>query len=412
MVQLHMAQYVTEKSDKLKRKKGRKKPMFRNYIEVMKKLLDANKEVEKLGLWLSLHAWMVMSGGMFPRTPYGAAWSVQTSMEDIHGLGEYAYAEAVWRVVMEAIEDMQRKLEGPISDVQMNGFSLLIQGSVDHGRRYDAFELVVGIKESEVIPVLRRREEEMMVRTVRDFIGIDGFWYYLLDGEVSVGVLSYEEHLERAREELYAEKEKHIDIERKLQFLDDSCEGVRGQCTKPNVVPAAAVEDIWQTTSDATVMSSGKQPDLVLRKSAAVPETTEGGDDAIIDSVVRSVDDGDVAGHTGVGDSAMVAPASSVGQEEVVTLAGIEGLQIKHQWTPPWPLPYSGSNPKGGAEVPPDCERATTPESDDVPCEGDGVGESSNIVTRMKRRPQSQKSAAVHGTPYTDPTRPPGAWKK
>ena len=45
-------------------------------------------------------------------------------------------------------------------------------------------------------------------------------------------------------------------------------------------------------------------------------------------------------------------------------------------------------------------------------CEGDGVGKSSNIVTYMKRRPRSRKPTAVHGTPYTDPTRLPGARKK
>ncbi|KAJ8434095.1 hypothetical protein Cgig2_005774 [Carnegiea gigantea] len=93
MVRLHMAQYVTEKSDNLKSEKGRKRPVFRNYTKVMKKLLDANKETEKLGMWLSLYAWRGMSGVMFPRTPYGAAWSVQKYMEDVCGMDEYAWAK-------------------------------------------------------------------------------------------------------------------------------------------------------------------------------------------------------------------------------------------------------------------------------------------------------------------------------
>jgi len=67
---------VTEKNDNLKSEKGRKRPVLRNYIKVIKKLLDANKEPEKLELWLRLYAWRVISGVMFPRTPYGAAWSV------------------------------------------------------------------------------------------------------------------------------------------------------------------------------------------------------------------------------------------------------------------------------------------------------------------------------------------------
>ncbi|KAJ8422013.1 hypothetical protein Cgig2_021320 [Carnegiea gigantea] len=74
MVRLHMPQYATEKSDKLKREKESKKPVFRSYIKIMKKLLDANKEPDKLGLWLILYSWIVMSGAMFLRTPYGAVW--------------------------------------------------------------------------------------------------------------------------------------------------------------------------------------------------------------------------------------------------------------------------------------------------------------------------------------------------
>ena len=50
MVWLWMALYVTGKSDKLKMENGSKKPVFRNYIKIMKKLLDANKEPNKLGL--------------------------------------------------------------------------------------------------------------------------------------------------------------------------------------------------------------------------------------------------------------------------------------------------------------------------------------------------------------------------
>ena len=54
-------------------------------------------------------------------------------IEDVRELGEYAWIEAVWRVLIEAIEEIQRKLEGPVSDVQMNGFSLLIQVRVHYG---------------------------------------------------------------------------------------------------------------------------------------------------------------------------------------------------------------------------------------------------------------------------------------
>jgi len=126
MVRLPMAQHVTEKVDKLKREKGSKKTVLRNYVKVMEKLLNANRESDKLRLWLSLYAWMVMSGVIFLRTPYGAAWSMQKYMEDVRAMAEYAWAAAMWRILVEAVEEMQRKVEGPILDVHMNGFSLLI----------------------------------------------------------------------------------------------------------------------------------------------------------------------------------------------------------------------------------------------------------------------------------------------
>ncbi|KAJ8444429.1 hypothetical protein Cgig2_005951 [Carnegiea gigantea] len=53
------------------------------------------------------------------------------------------------------------------------------------------------------------------------------------------------------------------------------------------------------------------------------------------------------------------------------------------------PLVQSGTNPEGGVDVLVDCEKTMTPDSDDVPYEGD-----------------------VHGTPYTNPAHPLGARKK
>ena len=83
---------------------------------------------DRVGVWMKIYAFMVLSGVLFPRTPYGAAWNLLQYVEDIDRMGEYAWAEAVWRVLVETIEDTQRKLyEGPISEVQLNGFCVLIQ---------------------------------------------------------------------------------------------------------------------------------------------------------------------------------------------------------------------------------------------------------------------------------------------
>jgi len=48
-------------------------------------------------------------------------------MDDVHGLGKYAWAEAMWHVLVESLEEMQNKLlHGEVSNVQINKFTLLI----------------------------------------------------------------------------------------------------------------------------------------------------------------------------------------------------------------------------------------------------------------------------------------------
>ncbi|KAJ8425902.1 hypothetical protein Cgig2_012670 [Carnegiea gigantea] len=193
MVRLPMAYYVTEKSDNLKGKKGRKRPVFRNYIKVMKKLLDANKELEKLGLWLSL---------------------------------------------------------------------------------YDAFQLVEGIKESKVILVLCPREEEMLEPTVRAFMKTDGFRDYILDGEVA---LSYEECLERASEELRAEKGKHVDTLRMLEFWKSRAHELEARlkrCTAPTApqdarhYPGGDVEVDAQSGLDSMVGAITNMGEAIVHESS------------------------------------------------------------------------------------------------------------------------------------------------
>ncbi|KAJ8425651.1 LOW QUALITY PROTEIN: hypothetical protein Cgig2_011318 [Carnegiea gigantea] len=289
---------MIKKGDNLKSEKGRKQPVFKNYIKAMKKLLDANKELEKRGLWLSLYTWRAMSGLMFLRTPYGATWSVQKYIEDVRRMGEYAWAEAVWHVPVEAIEQMQRKLELPISDVQMNGFSLLIQvwfyeqtirfmkhdkcrfPRVNHGGRYDALQLVEGIKEFEVIPVLCPQQEEMVVPTVRAFMKTDGFRDYILDGE---GVLSYEEQLERAREELRAEKGKHshaneLEARLKMCAAPSEAQDIRHQLGGDVGVHsnsgleslARAVTDLREATAYDFGAVKGREEDVTCQTTAHI----------------------------------------------------------------------------------------------------------------------------------------------
>ena len=97
---------------------GKKRRLFWNYVAAMAKLCEENNGDEQVGLWLRLYMFMVLSGVLFPRTPYRAAWSMLHYVEDVDGMAGYAWAEVMWRVLVEMMEDTQRKLvDGPLSEV-------------------------------------------------------------------------------------------------------------------------------------------------------------------------------------------------------------------------------------------------------------------------------------------------------
>ncbi|KAJ8430890.1 hypothetical protein Cgig2_003883 [Carnegiea gigantea] len=308
MVRPRMAQYVTEKSDNLKSEKGRKRPV----LELHKGDEEAIGRKKRAGEGRVVAKSICLEGDEWGYVPKNPLRSRMKYMEDVRGMGEYAWAEAVWRVLVEAIEEMQRKLEGPVFDVQMylwfyehtTRFAkhdkcrfprLTSWDSVDHGGRYDALPLVEGIKESEVIPVLRPWEEEMLVPTVRAFMKTDGFRDYILDGE---GVLSYEERLEQAREELRAEKGKPVDTLRMLEFWKSHVHELEARlkrCAAPAAQQdtrhqaggdvgvdvhsgvdsmAGAVTDMGEATVYEISPSKGAQEDATCKTTAEIPGGT------------------------------------------------------------------------------------------------------------------------------------------
>ena len=107
---------------------GKKRRFFRNYVAAMAELCEENSDDDRVGLWLQIYASMILSGLLFPRTPYLAASTLLHYVEDMNAMREYAWAEPVWHVLVETIENTQKKLsEGPLSEVQLNGFCVLIQ---------------------------------------------------------------------------------------------------------------------------------------------------------------------------------------------------------------------------------------------------------------------------------------------
>ncbi|KAJ8442944.1 hypothetical protein Cgig2_019517 [Carnegiea gigantea] len=457
MVCLCMGQYVTKKGDNLKSEKGRKRPVFRNYIKMMKKLLDTNKESEFIrGEVSTLSKWL-----------------------------KFDFVSHVWFYEHTTRFMQHDKCRFP---------RLVSWDSVDHRERYDPFQLVEGIKESEVIPVLRPREEEMLVPMVKDFMKTDRFRDYILDGE---GVLSYEECLERAREELRAEKGKHKsrtnELEARLNMCappatvhefravkggeeDATCQttadipgascdaqstpprmvdaaapvddcddvGDAPQCSESHVQPSIEVEDVGGRAIDTTAMPcrevvvgaqepvrEQQQLEPVVGESGALLRPHGGEEAANIDAPGPGVDEVYVGGDSAAREGVCTTPASSAANVQDCTPTAMEGVEYEPTVDPGMESVHHGPPMTADKEAadheacvqPPMGEsvqrvitleedaqitgetKRTSPDLDDVVCEDDSGGKSSNIIARMRRKPR------LYDNPFTDPTRLLGAQK-
>ncbi|KAJ8435572.1 hypothetical protein Cgig2_020034 [Carnegiea gigantea] len=113
---------------------------------------------------------------------------------------------------MEDVENLERRLRNSASELQFNGFSLLLQAKVYHGGRYDALELVVGIEEHE-------------------------------------GVLSFKERLKRVRAMLREEKDAHATTHAKFESCQAQLSDVVGEA-RPHL--CAAQEEVGKVGAEDT----------------------------------------------------------------------------------------------------------------------------------------------------------------
>ena len=115
----------------LRRRKGRARGkdnrVFKNFVAAMVYQCERFAGEEHLPLWLKMYTWFVLSGVFFPRGVYVAAWELERYANDVAGMSQYAWAEAIWRYLVEALDDMQRRLPHAASEIQFNGFSTLLQ---------------------------------------------------------------------------------------------------------------------------------------------------------------------------------------------------------------------------------------------------------------------------------------------
>ncbi|KAJ8420203.1 hypothetical protein Cgig2_032817 [Carnegiea gigantea] len=123
----------------------------------------------------------------------GDAWDMVQYIEDIEGMGQYNWYKKVWRIIMETIEDIEKKLcDGPSTDVFADPDKkkypcIASWARVDHAGRYDASELLVDIKEEEVIPIMYPRDAELVHPPISQLMAIDEFDYYVDDGLAQCG---------------------------------------------------------------------------------------------------------------------------------------------------------------------------------------------------------------------------------
>ena len=101
-------------AEKVASRPAKKVRYFRKYVNSMASLVQEFNGEDQVGIFLRLYSWLVLSGVLFPRSPYGANWHMLGYTDVSEPLGQYAWAEVVWRDAVQTVEDTQRKLcSGP-----------------------------------------------------------------------------------------------------------------------------------------------------------------------------------------------------------------------------------------------------------------------------------------------------------
>ncbi|KAJ8420167.1 hypothetical protein Cgig2_000257 [Carnegiea gigantea] len=419
MVRARMGEWERKEMERrVPRRSGKKRRFFKHYVNVMMELCDENAQEDGVGIWLRLYTFIVLSGVLFPRTPYGAAWSLLRYVDDVEGMGQYAWAEAVWQVVVDSIEDTQRKLcRGPLSEVQLNGLCLLIQ-----------------VQET----------------AVRAYMDTDEYRFYVEDGE---GVLSFDERLRRAREAYAKEKEANRriraefavmkdrvrELEERLQEFGaghgDGGQGAEGRdgatcsgatqtvgTSKPSGLGGAATQDPRSPHNDVNVnLSAGTEGGRTCYE-----DVLEEGDSGNGQNVGPFAMEADVqsepaveAGNeryeearpagVGVGDSSSAAAAEAI--HCPAEMAADDANSVPPT-TDSVPVSHGDAvqvnQPPNAGDGGHCCTTSTTSTGVDLPT----CRRSSNIVSRMKKLPRIRKPSRVRGSPYTNPTRGVKAGRK
>ncbi|KAJ8430715.1 LOW QUALITY PROTEIN: hypothetical protein Cgig2_000280 [Carnegiea gigantea] len=433
MVRARMGEWEWVEMTRSVSKKFRKeRRFFKNYVNVMMELCEENAEEDRVGIRLRLYAFIVLSGVFFPRTPYGAAWSLLYYVDDVDGMGQYVWAEAIWQVVVESIEDTQRKLAcGPLSEVQLNGLCLLIQvwfyehttrfsdqdgkrfpriaswRKVDHGDMYDATELLAELEESELS--FEHTWTQMSTAFMWRMESLDEW----LRRAKEVHALEKEAN-RRICAEFALMKDRLLQLEERLQEFSawngDAGQGAEavGGATfsgatvtegtgKPSGLGGAATQDPSSPPNNVNVNLSANT-EVQRTYNEDVPQEVNSGNRHNATIFAEEAD---------MQSEAAVQAANENYEQSAAEMAAKDANSV-----PPTTdsVPVSdgdagmGEEPSiagdGGHCVAEMGTSTTTHAGDDQ-----SYPRSSNIVSRMKKVPHLQKPSRVRGLPYTNPMR-------
>ncbi|KAJ8443294.1 hypothetical protein Cgig2_015772 [Carnegiea gigantea] len=83
--------------------------IYRNYVSVLLELCRVNNTIEKVVMFKRLYTFLVVSGLLFARGAGGAAWDLVHVVEDVDGVGDYNWAEAIIPVI--EVRDDERRMQ-------------------------------------------------------------------------------------------------------------------------------------------------------------------------------------------------------------------------------------------------------------------------------------------------------------
>ena len=77
-------------------------------------------------MFTKLYSLLIMSGLLFPHSTSVVTWELNKITEDVNGMAKYNWLQAVWNILVEAIEETKEKIHVK-KNLQIHGFTMIHQ---------------------------------------------------------------------------------------------------------------------------------------------------------------------------------------------------------------------------------------------------------------------------------------------